>query len=358
MPTTIVTESPGKDVCRYLKHWASPRFVEAQLSARHVGLTKEQRRRKSRAAGLSILQGLEFIEAAATASPLTRPLPLFYATENIVKGVALISDASLDASDFRAHGLSGDKSNRYSVKNFRCRVQNPGSDVWSRAHRLLNADWVKAPMVIDGESVIRSWRSQCNAPALSGRQIGFGDLVRQLPEIARDVVVANWGHSYVVHVPVFDYRTTSDPPSHRMRVRFRHGHQAATRDMILRHADRGFLRGWTLGIDRLDVIEYSTSTAEEELIAPSPRCDTFGDFYMSFSPERLHLSELLAYLAALFILSDVVRYQVDQWARLLDDHPDEAILVERFLDLAARKMPNLALNELERDYFQFTVGRT
>ncbi len=85
------------------------------------------------------------------------------------------------------------------------------------------------------------------------------------------------------------------------------------------------------------------------------RCDIFGSLYMDFSADPAELSELLIYLAALFILSDVVRYQVDQWARLLDDHPDEAIFIERFLDVAARKIPNLALNELENDYFRFAV---
>jgi hypothetical protein len=42
------------------------------------------------------------------------------------------------------------------------------------------------------------------------------------------------------------------------------------------------------------------------------------------------MGEFVLYLAALFILSDVVRYQ-GQWKRLLDDHPEEALLVDRFL---------------------------
>ena len=33
------------------------------------------------------------------------------------------------------------------------------------------------------------------------------------------------------------------------------------------------------------------------------------------------------YPLGLFILSDVVRYQPDQWKRLLDDHPAETILI-------------------------------
>jgi hypothetical protein len=357
MPTTIVTENPGKDVRRYLRHCANPRFVEDSLSARHTGLSKEQRRRKSRAAALSILQGVEFLEAADIASPLTRPLPLFYATENIVKGMALISDASLEASDFRSHGLSGDKAKRNSIKNFRCKVQNPGRDVWSRAYRLLNADWITMPVVEDAQPLTTAWRSASTAPSLAGREIALGDLVRQLPEMTRDVVVTNWGHPYAVHASTFAYRTTSEPPSHSLRVRLRHAHNTETRAMLVRQHERGEFKGWALGTDSLDVIEFSKSVEGSAFMAPSLRCDTFGDLYMHFGPPRLQLGELLIHHAALFILSDVVRYQVDQWARLLDDHPEEAILVERLLDVAARKVPNLALNELEGDHFQFAVSR-
>ena len=355
MPTTIATENPGKDVCRYLRHWANPRYVDAALLTRHTRLAKDQRRRKGRAAALSILQGLEFLESAATASPLTKPLPLFYAVENIVKGIALVRDPSLQAADFRAHGLSGDKSKRYSIKNFTCKVQPPGSDVWSRAHRLLNADWVKLPMRTDDQAILRSWRSDCDAPSLAGPTMKFGDLVRSLPEMTRDVVVAHWGYPYIVHVPSFAYAVTTDPPSASMSFRLRHAHDSATRKMIV-SAEKGALRTFVRGIDTLDVIGYSTTSQTSSISAPHPRCDIFGELFMAFAPRRLDLSEILIYLAALFILSDVVRYQVDQWARLLDDHPGEAIIIERFLDIASRKVPNLALNELEREYFEFKVA--
>lgn len=126
--------------------------------------------------------------------------------------------------------------------------------------------------------------------------------------------------------------------------------------MIIRR-ESALLPGYTRGLDALDIIEYRATTTSPPLAGPAMRCDSFGSLYMDFSKaDPPELSELLTYLAALFILSDVVRYQVDQWARLLDDHPDEAIIIERFLDVAARKVPNLALNELQGDYFQFKVS--
>ena len=356
MPKTVLTENPGKDVCRYLNIGPDTRLVEDALARYHTGVSADRRRRTARSAALSILQGLEFLDSASGSSLLTRPLPLFYAVENIVKGVALVLDPTLDTSDFRAHGLSGDKSKRYSVKNFICRVQKPGSDVWSRAHRLLNADWIKLPIVEDGESVVSAWRSAVPSKPLTGGALRFGDLARQIPELADDVVVAGWGTPFVVHVPTFKYRVTTSPPSTSLRVRLRHAHNQATRAMIVKDEKRG-LAGFTRGVDKLDVIEYSITSPATSVSAPSPKCDIFGSMYMSFAPSAVELGELLVHPAALFILSDVVRYQPDQWARLLDDHPDEAILVERYLDVAARKVPNIALiNELEHDYFEFKVG--
>src|SRR5215218_1332770 len=164
----------------------------------------------------------------------------------------------------RAHGLRGDRSKRYSVKNFICTVQPAGSDVWSRAHRLFHADWVKFGLVEDGVSVERATRLSDAGSSLSGRDLKFGELVRHLPEMAGEVVVAGWGHPYVVHVQTFDYRTTSEPPSAVLRVRFRHAHNRDTRAMIVRH-ESDLLQGYTRGLDALDVIEYSAATSAPPL---------------------------------------------------------------------------------------------
>jgi hypothetical protein len=209
--------------------------------------------------------------------------------------MALISDPSLEPSDFRAHGLRGDKSKRYSVKNFICSVQPPGSDVWSRAHHLLNGDWVQFGMTQDSESVSTAWRSEFSTTMLSGQDLKFGELIRHLPEMTRDVVAAGWGHPYVVHVPRFDYRTTSEPPSARATVRFRHAHNESARAMIVR-SERDLLAGYTRGRDTLDVIEYTVTTSELPLSGPAMRSDLFGSLHMDFrrrSPRAQRAAHLL-----------------------------------------------------------------
>jgi hypothetical protein len=163
-------------------------------------------------------------------------------------------------------------------------------------------------MTRDNESVALAWRSEFATAPLSGRELNFGDLIRHLPEMSRDVVAAGWGHPYVIHVPRFEYRTTSDPPSASAVVRFRHAHNQDARAMIVR-SERGLLAGYTRGLDSLDVIEYSATTSDPHLGGPVMRSDLFGSLHMDFAGDSPALSELLIYLGALFILSDVVRYQ-------------------------------------------------
>ena len=116
------------------------------------------------------------------------------------------------------------------------------------------------------------------------------------------------------------------------------------------------LRHFRRTSDVLDVIGYGTTT-HESITSPMIRNDVFGDRFMDFYHGRKDISELLTYLAALFILSDMVRYHADDWKRLLDAHQSEAILAHRFLDIAIRKVPNLILSSLEGEVFLFRVAR-
>lgn len=105
----------------------------------------------------------------------------------------------------------------------------------------------------------------------------------------------------------------------------------------------------------MDVIEYHG--AGVSLDVPPLRMDVFGDIYVDMRGTRTELSEPLIYLAALHILSHAVRYTAEQWKRLLDDHPREAIVIDRFLDIVIRKLPNLVLNQLSGDIYLFRFAR-
>ncbi len=136
-----------------------------------------------------------------------------------------------------------------------------------------------------------------------------------------------------------------------------HHHVPAIKAMLVERQSIE-LRRFTMVVDEMDVMRFEQPFARRaEIRMPFMRSDIFGALWMDFRPGRTFHSETLLYLLALFILSDVVRYQPDQWKRLLDDHPAETILIDRFLDIGVRKVPNLFLNQFHSDMFLFQVAR-
>jgi hypothetical protein len=115
------------------------------------------------------------------------------------------------------------------------------------------------------------------------------------------------------------------------------------------------LKSYSRTLDVLDVVQYTGTAAL--LPVPLTRLNVFGELYMDFRRTSVVLGELCVYFAALFILSSAVRYDPEQWKRLLDDHPAEGILIDRFVDVAVRKLPNLVLNELYEQAFLFKFAR-
>jgi hypothetical protein len=332
--------------------------VGREVQGLHPGVPAEKRRRKTRDLCASVGQGLELIESARASSLLTKPLPAFYATEALAKATCVLLDPNLEGSDFKAHGLSGVKKQRYFVRTLSCKVAGPGSDVWSRLFKLGNAERIQLTGIFDGVAQTYEARAVVQSPPPKTRsELVLGELLRHLPELADDVPFANWGHPYVVHVPNFLIRSNTAPPSAVVTMTLRHAHHAPTKEMIVKHeAPRGLLSKYTQTRDVFDVLDYSTTaTSLDDLEGPLMRLNLFGELYMDFSRSRVSLAELPTYYASLFILADLVRYQ-GQWKRLLDDHPQEAVLVDRFLDIATRKVPNLVLNELSRALYLFKQG--
>jgi hypothetical protein len=353
MPIDIATEEPSVDVCRYLRRWTHPKFVEQEIARRHTGVTPERRRRMARDAAACLAQGLELIEAARSSSVLTKPLGLFYAAEAMAKAVSIVASTALDGSSFRAHGLQGVKKRRYFIRTLTCKVQNPGSDVWSRLCAAANFDLVRLENRTDGvPQVSDHFEMHSPTPRAAGTEIALAELLRQLPELADDVSLAGMSHPLVVHCPTYELIVDNAAQQISCNLTLRHAANAATKQMIL-SADRarGYLRDFRLTRDVLDVLSYSAGPAAR-IFGPERRSDIFGRLYMNFVGEGGYLAELPAYYAALFILSDAVRYQ-GQWQKLLADHPEEEVLVDRFLEVATRKLPNLALNHLAGVYYMF-----
>jgi hypothetical protein len=359
VPRIIVTEHPTKDAARYLRHWSVPEFVEKDLAENHPGLSGERRRAKAKQVAFCIAQALEYLESTTASSMLTKPLPLFYAAENLAKAACISRDPSLAAADFAHHGLKKDDAKRNSMKNLRCSVhQNPSRDVWTHLVQSCNADMLRITGTVDGQTGARDERLKLPTQPFSGRTILLGDLLRHLPELVDDVVAADWGHSYVV--PLNDWVQswqTGPPATEDCRFILRHGHHADVRAMIV-DRERDVLKQYGRTRDVMDIIEYhGTCTPPPGLTVPRMKMNVFGELFMDLRRTSMVFGELCLYFAALFILSSLVRYDAEQWKRLIDDHPAEAILVDRFLDIAVRKLPNLVLNELEQQAVLFKFAR-
>jgi hypothetical protein len=356
MPREIATEQPAIEVCRYLRRWAHREFVEEEIQRRHAGLSQDVRARKARDAAASIVQGLELVETARSSSILTKPLALFYATEALAKAVAIVADAGLEGTSFRAHGLRGVRERRYFVRTLACGVQNPWQDVWSRLCATANTDVLRYSYTRDGTpETADDFETHSQTPVRPGNLIVLGDLLRQLPELAEDIPLAGMSHPYVVHVSQYQVRWTSSSQTVQANFMFRHANNDATKQMIVEHESaRGALHQFSKIRDVLDVLEYRATTQADDLFIPERRMDIFGRLYMNFLRTQSYLAELPLYYAALFILSDAARYQ-GQWQKLLGDHPEEEVLIDRFLDVATRKLPNLALNHLTRSFNLFAT---
>ena len=149
-PQSITTENPSRDVRRFLQHWSDEDFVGERLSARFSSLPAATRRTKARTVAGTVSQALEYLAAAEGTPLFTKPLPMFYAAENLAKAVAISKTASLMSSDFKTHGIAGDDAKRYSIRNLRCKVGKPGKDTWSHFFRVANADSVVLQRSVDG----------------------------------------------------------------------------------------------------------------------------------------------------------------------------------------------------------------
>jgi YaaC-like Protein len=184
-------------------------------------------------------------------------------------------------------------------------------------------------------------------------------VLRQLPEVAEDVRRAGWGPAYVVSAKNYHYTFNNDTPesSGKVDLTLCHQHVPEIKAMLVARQNVK-LRRFALIVDEMDVMRYEQVFSQrDEIRVPFMRSDIFGTPWIDFRPGRSVHSETLLYLLGLFILSDVVRYQPDQWKRLLDDHPAEMILIDRFLDIGVRKVPNLFLNQFHSDMFLFQVAR-
>ena len=285
---------------------------------------------------------------------LTRPLPLFYASENLAKAICVFADPALSADSFKAHGLVRDKTKRRSIRTLSAQVQRAGSDVWSRYLKLGNSERCATKMVFDGRGQIQDSPVTFSPRLKPGHVLQLGLLIRMLPDLVEDVRNAGWEPLFSIHISRYSFNYQPGPPERTEgTIVLRHGHHQPTADLIL-SSERSKLSGYKRIRQALDVVEYQRDA--EGSLSVALRENTFGELFCDVNHGHVDLAEPLIFFASLFIMSSATRYDPEQWQRLLERNPADAILVDRMLEVAGRKLPNVALNALEGEVIRFSLS--
>ena len=352
MPVTVISEQPSKDVVRLLRYWADPPWVQERLALRHPTITSGQRERAIGPIVHAISQGIELLDSAAGTSLFTRPLPLFYAAESLARGLCLVLDPTLTTAAFQRHGLTREKRKRHKLSTYCClRDANPRPDVWSQILRLTNADWITHEINLQTGSAIRDQRVELVAPQLAaGRALPIGPLLRELPELTLDLELAGWETPYVIRTDGFNVHEGAGEggPTYSAHFFLRVGHgndSKSARQLVLEHPV--VKKKYIIARDTLDVLQVNVVDVQPEMPTGLPmRVNLVGDVFVNIRRSAGYLAELPTYFAALLTFSEAVRYVPEEWWRLITNRIGDANLMQRFLDMAERKVPNLVLNEL------------
>ncbi len=112
-----------------------------------------------------------------------------------------------------------------------------------------------------------------------------------------------------------------------------------------------YLKSRGLDIDRFGHLGWHrTRTVAEELSAVCVECPG-PVYFLAPTISKRRVPELTVFLAILFALSRIVRYNPRFWLTIEENQTDEYFLIRQFVDLAVRKVPNLVINHLGKRTF-------
>jgi hypothetical protein len=300
----VDTENPLETVWSYIERIAASDFLATR------GLTSED----TVFASVRTRQAVEFRNASGATTLVTRPLPLYYSALNLARaGIAVVSRRQPTP----AHGL----------KHIRA------SDLLSNAAKVVPGTFT---------DFLSAW----NSPPLGQSQLSLDDCFAALPEIADQ------------------YSMISERASRAIPVEVRYGSRLHLEfnDAYL-PADVNFDSQWMAlfpklaGVCELSgpsshqlIVNESVDVASYEAIGRfcSNRLEnrlSFGTTPLWYAirqlPDQTLLPRAAYYLAGLFILSSIVRYQPELLAATNVVHSQVGWLLGRFLAAAERFYPQL-----------------
>ena len=288
--------------------------------------------RKASQISYCILQADEYFRAAESVSINTSPLLLFYGMLSLAKALIVANDPTKLLADMKYHGLHHDKGQRAATIEEQLAVVNGG--VFDDLTEVVSG--LKFPKA----STIRFKDVLAISPELSGMyKRHFGSLPRWLNFYSQELVSPDPYKLRMCIVALDESAALAAIPE--LGTDF-------VRQPGLEHAQAMcFLSKPELQASPEYFRVYSPVVGGRFLVGSLP-------FSLNGTPLARYLSPPLSDYVLMYILSDCVRYQQDLWGNVIQGKETGILgLIELAIAVARRRFPNLVLNELFGEPFEY-----
>lgn len=325
---SIYSETPSMDVWRRLRAYTSNENVADHLSSRHPG--QEVLAEVAADVVSSIEQGAEYFVAGAQASLSTHPVHLYYGTVSLLRALTLIkTNAPLSLGH---HGMT----------------HSPGAP----AGDVITGE--SANLEVSASGGLAAYSAMLRPGSAPSRRISvsLADALGAIPEVREEFLRCAIGEHRAIPVErIYDSK-------------------GALTDRI-RLADLGGdTKSLLAGLPEVSRVYLPLATTVTDFVILRPRLGVHDDptlqdgtgkrFFllpMTAKGGQLAVHRLVPHLVALFILSSLSRYHPARWRAFCTSSARTTFLVEGYLRVAQRFVPNEILNLVENRTLVFTPSR-
>jgi hypothetical protein len=316
--------------------------------------------KRSREIASCIRQADEYYKAADTVGLATHPLLQFYGAECLAKAVVLANNPSIWLSDINYHGLTT-RANTAADSSDRAKLQaySKDSSIWT----------IEDEFAVTNKGVFLELCQTIGESVPEGAVLNLKDLFKILPDLAN-----LYRRHYNEH-PLCLYLHSEPQKSSegKVYIYFRTEESINNICNLFTEFQSDFLvneeAASGVGTDGYYMAEVdlpqgihasckgfiSKGQMDLPLTFGSVQRGTVGGLYF-IRPLECGLKESFSVIfAAMFILSNVVRYKPAFWMEQLEGNSSgSASLAEALCNLAKRRLPNEALNAIWHE--EFTYG--
>jgi hypothetical protein len=336
----IWTSSPNEEIWRQLRYFTSPANVENLLlgkiaSGRKVPWAASDTSRAAREISACVRQADEYFRAASNVGLATKPLLLFYGAESLAKAGLLANEAALELRSLKYHGLNtrsatADNALKATLQAY---IDNPSlwtlEDEFAVSHAGVFAHLCR----VFGGITIRQ-----------GIIFRFKELVRVSPDLS--AIFARHYGEFSHCVCLYDGPSVADDD--RLYVYFSmpsHGEITSIFPEFLVGFEPVFQHQNFPGFKKADGGELGFAVVQAGTIA--------GRYLVRPLRSGVHDSAPVLF-AAMFILSNLVRYKPAFWMDVIEGRSSGSVSVaESLCDVFERRFPNDILDSMWHESFTF-----